>query len=267
MYFPVSASYYAGVYALVAAARDVGAKSMAYPYCAEAAACASGVPVAKAAAEREGLKFYAEQASNVAPDYTANCLRAKNANADYLHGVGLNLANLVRDCSRQNYHPTYGVGGAISRASIDAAQGNLVAGALFEFGTFYNGPEVQRFRKALATTDVQLDAVTQSSVHAWLGLEMAGAVLKRMTATNPTRQDVLNTLYTIKGENLDGQIAPVDYTVQRPGTGMHAGNDCWTEHIVKDGKLYHMDTHGQIATKLTFICGTGFTLNDKGSPM
>ena len=67
--------------------------------------------------------------------------------------------------------------------------------------------------------------------------------------------------------SLGGQIAPVDFSVQRPGTGKHATSDCWTEHIVKDGKLYHMTTKGEIATKLVFICGTGLKLNDKASPM
>jgi len=259
MYFPVSSAYYAGVYGQVAAARDVGAKSFLNAFCTEVAGCAQSVPVTKEAAAREGLKFSSQGASAVAADYTAICLSAKQDGVDFFQSNGLNFANVIRDCSRQNYHPTYAQGGAANQSVIDAAKGENVAGNLYEFGAFYNGPEVARYRKAIATTDLNVNGAqeTQTAIHAWLGFEMAGAVLKRMTAVNPTRQDFLNALYTIKGETLDGQNQPVDYTVQKPGTGLHAGNDCWTEHIVKDGKLYHMDKSGQTVSKLTFICGTG----------
>ena len=35
----------------------------------------------------------------------------------------MNPANFVRDCQRQNYHPTYAIGGVANQASIDNAQG------------------------------------------------------------------------------------------------------------------------------------------------
>ncbi|MBW8825207.1 MAG: ABC transporter substrate-binding protein [Acidobacteria bacterium] len=266
MYFPTGGNY-SQVYGQVAAARDVGAKHFRNLYCTEVAACAVSVGITKYAADREGLKFSSEGASAVQPDYTATCLSAKNAGVDFFQSNGLNFPNVVRDCSRQNYHPTYAKGGAADQSVIDAAKGDNVAGNLPEFGIFYNGPEVQRFRQALATTNLTdpSSPATQESVKTWVGLEMAGAVLKRLNMANPTRQEYLNALYTIKGEDLGGQIAPVDYTVQKPGTSspqLHSGYDCWTEHLVKDGKLYHMDTHGQIVTKLTWVCGTGHTYLD-----
>jgi branched-chain amino acid transport system substrate-binding protein len=269
MFFQVQPGQAEGVYGQVAAARDVGAKYFENFYCSDIAACATSVAETKYAAEREGLKFRAESGGITQPDFTANCLSAKSAGVDFFQANGPGLVNIVRDCARQNYHPTYAQGGAANQTVIDAAKGENVAGNLYEFGIFYNGPEVQRFRKALTHTDqsVENGTATQTSVHVWLGLEMIGAIAKRLTQANPTRQDFINTIYTIKGESLDGQIAPIDYTVQKPGTGKHATSDCWTEHIVKDGKLYHIDTHGQIVNKLTFICGTGFTLNDHGSPM
>ncbi|MBW8825323.1 MAG: ABC transporter substrate-binding protein [Acidobacteria bacterium] len=269
MFFQVQAGTGAGTYGQVAAARDVGAKHFLNAYCAEVAACATSVGKTKYAADREGLKFSSQGASAVAPDYTALCLSAKNDGVDFFQSNGLNFANVIRDCSRQNYHPTYAQGGAANQAVIDAAKGENVAGNLFEFGIFYNGPEVQRFRQALAHTDQKVEdgTATQSSVQVWLAMEMIGAITKRLTTTGvPTRQQFIDTIYTIHHEDLGGQIAPQDYSVQRPGTGKHAASDCWTEHIVKDGKLYHMDTHGQIVTKLTFICGTGAVYTSTGPP-
>jgi branched-chain amino acid transport system substrate-binding protein len=267
MFFPVQAGQFAGVYGQVAAARDVGAKHFRNVYCAEVAACATAVPETRYAAEREGLKFSSQAASAVAPDYTATCLAAKADGADFFQSNGLNFANVVRDCSRQNYHPTYAVGGAANQGVIDGAKGENVAGNLFEWGVFYDGPEVQRFRQALAKTDYKVSdgTASQTSVHVWLAMEMLGAIAEKMTAANPTNQDFLSAAYTIKGETLNGQIAPMDYTVQKPGTGKHAASDCWTEHTVKEGKFVHMNKSGQAVNRLTFICGTGVTYVS-GSP-
>jgi len=270
MFFQTEPGQAEGVYGQVAAARDVGAKHFRNVYCLEVAACATSVPETKYAADREGLKFSSQGASAVAPDYTATCLSAKNDGVDFFQSNGLNFANVVRDCSRQNYHPTYAEGGVANQSVIDAAKGENVAGNLYEFGIFYNGPEVQRFKQALAHTDQKVEdgTATQNSVQVWLGMEMIGAITKRLTTTGvPTRQQFINTIYTIKSEDLDGQIAPIDYTVQKPGTGRHASSDCWTEYIVKDAKLFHMNTHGQVVNRLTFICGTGWKLNDHAPPM
>lgn len=267
MFFPVSAGFTAGVYGQVAAARDAGAKHFRSLSCSEVAACSSSGPARAAAGQREGVKVTEQLASAVAPDYTANCISAKNDGVDFFQANGTNLANLVRDCTRQNYHPIFAQGGAANQAVIDAAKGEQIVGNLFEFGVFYDGPEVARFRQALGKTDLSLSGTTnpatQTSVQSWIAWEMAGAAINKLTQANPTRQDLVNALYSIKGETLGGQVPPLDYSVQRPGTGLHAGADCWTEQIVKDGKYFHMDTKGQVASRLTFICGTGKTYKIK----
>jgi branched-chain amino acid transport system substrate-binding protein len=101
-YFPVSAGYYAGVYGQVAAARDAGAKYFRNMYCTEVAACAQSVPVTNAAAQREGLKGDGVGASAVAVDYTANCIDGRQKGVDFMQLNGMNAANFVRDCARQN---------------------------------------------------------------------------------------------------------------------------------------------------------------------
>jgi len=131
MFFQVQPGQAEGVYGQVAAARDVGAKHFRNVYCLEVAACATSVAETKYAADREGLKFSSEGASALAPDYTATCLNAKTAGADFFQSNGLNFANVVRDCARQNYHPTYAVGGAANQAVIDASKGENVAGNLY----------------------------------------------------------------------------------------------------------------------------------------
>jgi branched-chain amino acid transport system substrate-binding protein len=262
MYFPVSSGWSAGVYGQVAAARAVGATSFRRLFCTDTPSCAQTNGAVQAAGVREGLRVTVEGASAAATDFTSNCLTARSAGADFVQLSGVPMATVVRDCSRQNYHPVYGQAGYANEPVIDAAKGEAVAGNLFEFGVFYNGTETRRFRDALGRAGLELsgpNAAGQTSVETWLAFEMAGAVLKRVSQPNPTRQDFVNAALSLKGETLGGQIAPVDYTVQRPGTGLHAGNDCWTQDLVKDGEYYHMNRSGRIVDHLAdaWICGSG----------
>ncbi len=268
MLFPVEAGPAAGSYGQVAAARDVGATHFRNVYCAELPACLESVKPTRYAAQREGLRFTAQAAPGTAADYTATCVAAKADDADFFQANGLDFAAVVRDCSRVGYHPIYGVGGSASAGVIDQAKGERLAGDLFEVGVFYDGHELAAFRRALARTSFRVadGSATQRSVQTWLALEMIGAIARRLLVAKPTRSDFLNAAYMVKGETLGGQIAPMDYTVQRPGTGGHAASDCWTEHVVKDGRYLHMDKSGAPVSRLTFVCGTGLRYDDHSPP-
>jgi branched-chain amino acid transport system substrate-binding protein len=253
MLFPVSTNYYNSSYGTVPPAHDVGARHFRNMWCVENPGCPSSVPPGRDAARDLGMTYSDQSASALASDYTTNCISAKNANVDFLQLNGMGVAGFVRDCSRQNYHPIYGVGAAANQATIDALQGEQFAGEIQEIPAFYKGAEVKRFRDAIAKTDLVDGQYTQDAMRAWLGFEMVGAVLKRMDAVNPTRADFLAALYTVKGETLDGQNQPVDYTTQKDGK--HAINRCWLEITLKDGKLTLMSTKGEAISKLTWICG------------
>jgi branched-chain amino acid transport system substrate-binding protein len=253
--FQVSASYYAGVAGQVFSAKAVGAKYFQNTYCTEVPACAQSVPVTAEAAKFLGMKHGGVGASARAVDYTAVCLAAKQAGVDFFQSNGMNQVNLIRDCIRQDYHPTYGIGGAASKATVEQLQGEKYAGNLYEFGAFYEGPEVERFRAAVERTDLEDGAWGQTVIHVWLGLEMIGAAMERLDVDNPTRAQFLDALYSIEDEDLDGQIAPVDYTTQK--TGKHFLQDCWTLHTTENGELVHMDEDGEPVDELTFICGSG----------
>jgi ABC-type branched-subunit amino acid transport system substrate-binding protein len=255
LFFQVSSSYYAGVAGQVSAAKHAGANHFRNAYCTEVPACAQSVPVTEKAAKHFGLQHSAVGASARAVDYTAVCLAAKQAGVTFFQGNGMNTPNLVRDCKRQAYNPIYGVGGAANQRTVEALDGEKYAGNLYEFGAFYDGPEVQRFRQAVERTDLEDGQWGQTVIQAWLGLEMIGAAMERLDVDNPTRADFLEALYSIEDEDLDGQIAPVDYTDQKSGD--HFLQDCWTEHTVIGGKLVHMGKDGKEVSKLTFICDSG----------
>lgn len=261
MYFPVSAGFRAGVAGDIAAAVAAGADRVRNLRCTETAWCTNDDAELAEAGRRAGVDVTSDAAPATGASFTGACNAARRDRIDFLRVAGVPLAAVVRDCARQGYHPTYAVAGG-STVTLGAVRGEVVLGRLSEVGAFYRGPETARFRRVLARTDVG-SAAGQTAVQTWLGLEMAAAVIRKLSQPNPSRADFLNALYTVHGETLDGQVAPVDYTVQRPGTGLHAGNDCWTLHTMRDGRQTHVNAKGQPVDRLTFVCEPARTYKAK----
>lgn len=269
MFFPVNSNYNTGVFGIVSSAAHAGATHFRKLYCTEVAACAGSAPPMKKAAEILKINYSQQAASLFKTDYTAECLSAKSAGVDFFQIDGVQLAPVVRDCGRQNYHPIYGNGGGSGQSLLDNSQGERYTNKTDELGVDANWPELSGFRSLLATTDIDKASLTQTSLQTYEGLQMVGAVLKRMSVANPTRADFLNAVYTVKGENLDGLLKPggVDYTVQKQ-PGSHVSNDCWVEFIIQDGKFVATNSKGQPAKSAldSWSCGSNF-YDSKGMPI
>ena len=187
-------------------------------------------------------------------NYTAECLAAKDDGVDFLQTNGMNNVNLIRDCNRQDYHPTYGIGGAASKSTVEPLDGENYAGNLYEFGAFYEGPEVERFRTAVERTDLEDGVWGQTVIHVWLGLEMIGAAMERSTSTTRPGPTSSTPCYSIEDEDLDGQIAPVDYTTQKHGrTSSRTAGRCTPWRTVGSSTWTRTASP---STRLTFICGS-----------
>src|SRR5258708_35265186 len=97
--------------------------------------------------------------------------------------------------------------------------------------------------------------------------DVLGDDYSRLAVTMPSLRVTLNADNTVKGETLGGPIAPMDFTIQRTGTGGHAASDCWTEDLLADGHLVHMGPSGQVVNRLVWICGTGARHPDSEPPL
>ena len=100
-------------------------------YCAESPACAQSVPLIKAIAPTQGVTLaYSASVAAASPDYTAPCLAAKAAGAQYM-GIGDNSSVIIRvatSCMQQGYTPTQvGTDGSVTAtwATSPAMQGAL----------------------------------------------------------------------------------------------------------------------------------------------
>jgi branched-chain amino acid transport system substrate-binding protein len=200
-------------------AKQAGAKSFAFIYCTEIAACQQGKIDNQTYAAKAGLAYSSYGVSGSAPDYTATCLKMKQAHVDAvaLDAFPATSARLVADCARQNYKPQYvTVGVAITAAmpSTAAFEGILVS--LIDFPWFQNNtPATQTFQDAIskympnlpndtANYDANLSAT-------WAGgMTFAKAAAK---ATDPTKSaDLISGLATISNDNIGGLTPPLTFT-------------------------------------------------------
>jgi branched-chain amino acid transport system substrate-binding protein len=97
-------------YSVAAVAKQAGAKSLADFYCAESAQCQSSVPLIKAAGQSVGVPVvYSASISATAPNYTAQCVAAKQAGVQAIFiGDSITVIDRVAsDCDKQGYDPTF----------------------------------------------------------------------------------------------------------------------------------------------------------------
>ena len=94
--------------AIVGAAKKIGGTKLGLIYCAEAIQCQEGIQPLKDTAKALGMDLpYAGSVSATAPNYTAQCLAAKQAGVDTLFIADAQSVDVkvVGDCAAQGYHP------------------------------------------------------------------------------------------------------------------------------------------------------------------
>ncbi len=91
-------------YAVVATAKQAGAKNLGQLYCAESVQCQESVPLIKADGQSLGVPdVYNASIAATAPNYTAQCLAAKQAGvtAIFIGDSTSVIARVAEDCNKQ----------------------------------------------------------------------------------------------------------------------------------------------------------------------
>jgi branched-chain amino acid transport system substrate-binding protein len=155
-----------------------------------------------------------------APNYTANCLAAKNSGADV---VALNLdpntlARLTSDCARQQIKLTYLIpSGAFGGVSLDDSNLDGTYIPTNNFLWFAGTPAAEEFRAAMAKyqPDAKLDP---NSTQGWSGGKLFEAAAQHLP-DNATAADVLKGLYAIPANDTLGGVSPGNtFTKGKPVT-------------------------------------------------
>jgi branched-chain amino acid transport system substrate-binding protein len=227
-FFADGATVEAILYGQEAAAKQQGATNFGIVYCTDVSACAQAVPLWKADASSVGIKLgYLAGASDSAPNYTAQCLAAKEAGVNAMFPAGIPSNSLADDCAQQNFHPIWiGSEGTINARS--AADPNL-NGAVSDQESFPwfldDTPATKVFHKYMGSyiPKAESPAVVSAS---WTGGQMfAKAVelgLASDTKAKVTANTVLTGLYAFHDETLGGLAPPLTFTAGKP-----TAVNCW----------------------------------------
>ena len=171
------------------------------------------------ATKKYGVKYaFHTVVSPSAPNYTANCLAAKNSGADV---VALNLdpntlARLTSDCARQQIKLTYLIPSG-AYAGVTANDPNLDGTYIptNNFLWFANTPAAIEFRAAMAKYESKAK-LDPNSTQGWSGGKLFEAAAQNLP-DNATAADVLAGLYALpKNDTLNGVSPGNTFTKGQP---------------------------------------------------
>jgi branched-chain amino acid transport system substrate-binding protein len=238
-FFPPGATFNFGIGAAAIAAHKAGIKKQANFYCVEVAICQSATVQAKTLLPKVGMtQVYAAGISFSAPNYSAQCLAAKQAGATALSvgdasGV---VTKVAQDCATQGYTPIeLGNDGTVAIAwlGIPAMNGNIDVQP--EIPWFIHNAATKPMYGALqkyAPSVISGPNFGEVVVQSWAAgneLQLAAAHL----GATPTAAQVISGLYALpKGTTLNGIAPPISFT-----KGKAASNPCFFEMGIKDAKF------------------------------
>lgn len=225
-----------------AAARDlVGkGKKAGFISCQEVQQCADYATGFSAYAERAGFTpVFAGRASLTAPDFTANCLQARNAGAEVLFlRIDINsVKRIARDCSRQGFKPVYVTAPVLtdpSYPSNPAFDRIITPSQQFPFINT-RLPEEKRFREVMTRT-IALDQIFASHAQGWNVANIFAEAVKRAIPPDatPSTELILKGLWSFKNETLGGTSQPLTYVKGKPPA--HLNNVCAFPMQIVGGK-------------------------------
>ncbi|HEY6471615.1 MAG TPA: ABC transporter substrate-binding protein [Acidimicrobiales bacterium] len=200
----------------IKAAAAKGYTKMGVVYCVEDPTCSNGIQslIQPGGGSQAGVTtVYSSSISITQPDFTAQCLDAKQAGATFIYfaGDGDSLMRMANDCAAQGYKPLY-VGDSLAITANLASNANLnglLAGQTnFPWVDSFT-PAQTAYQQAVKQYDPQL-AGSATTAGEWSAGMLAVAADKDLTAT-PTSAEFFQGLWGIKNNNLGGLAPPLTF--------------------------------------------------------
>lgn len=200
-----------------------GDTKMGVVYCVEDPTCSTGIQslIQPGGGQAAGVTtVYSSSISITQPDFTANCLNAKQAGANFIYfaGDGDSLERMADDCAQQGYKPLF-VGDSIAITANLASDPNLnglLAGQTdFPWVDSYT-PAQAAYQQAVKQYDPQL-ASSATTAAEWTAGMLAVAASSDLTAT-PTSAEFFQGLWGIKNNDLGGLAPPLTFNANAPAT-------------------------------------------------
>jgi branched-chain amino acid transport system substrate-binding protein len=230
--------------ATIVVAKQSGVTKLGTMYCTESPGCQQAQPFIKTAGAAQNLPVVLQSAiSATAPNYTAQCVAAKQAGANgILIGDSFPvIARVASDCALQGYTPVWITSGSAipPQALTDVGlKNNLVAP--YPDVPYYNtsNPAVAEMNAAINKYSpgvIQQAATwTEQGAMAWSGGLLLAAAVKNAgvtASTTVTPALVVTGLNKVSNETLGGFAPPLTFTAGKPHTV-----SCWYTGKIQNGK-------------------------------
>ena len=125
-FYPMGETGDSATVAYVSTIKAAGGSAFGDMVCAEAVVCSQYEQGLKAAGKQIGVPLtYVTSISATSPNYTAQCLAAKQKNIKYMivEDPSAIIARVATDCDRQGYDPTYVIGGGSFGPAFETTPG------------------------------------------------------------------------------------------------------------------------------------------------
>ena len=188
--------------------------------------------------ETKALGFelvYHARPSLTQPDYTGECISARQAGAEIIVQVLDNnsMLRVARSCARQGYHPTYGYFDNVTLPSVAKdpnTEGAIVAVKAPPWVST-DVPGLAEIHQAFAEAAPGVE-VNGAHVNGWVSVKTFEVAAKNLP-DRPTNEDVLNGLWSLNGDNLGGLTYPLTF----PKMGNSPKKACWSAVVIQQKKF------------------------------
>lgn len=251
MFFPQASSGLALVYNSVAGVAPhvvpQGKTKVAFLNCQEAQYCTDADRIWPQIAGQFGFTVVSRARASLAqPDFSAECLGAKNAGAQVLIMAmdSNSVGRVAASCARADYHPVFSWASTVTldRHKDDANLEGSVIPVPLEPWFLSNKPVVKEFQDALARYAAGV-LPSGSSENGWVAGKLFEKAATGITG-KPTSDAVLAGLWNIKGDNLAGFTYPITFTKDQKATQVN----CWYTVVIGRG-IFTSPDDGQIHCK------------------
>jgi branched-chain amino acid transport system substrate-binding protein len=224
MFFPQNSSGKQLVLTPVASATvsmlPKGTRKLGMIYCSDGVQiCEDARQIVPGEAKRYGFDFvYSGSGSLAQPDFTANCLAARDAGAQMLLMImDRNSAQRVaRGCSNVGYKPVLLLSHTVSNDALATdpnLQGSVGVSLVAPWIDSAN-PAVSEFRKAMAAFAPGVDASGMPIV-GWAAAKVFERAMRDASGA-VTSATVLSGLWTMKADTLGGLTPPLTFVQDQP---------------------------------------------------
>jgi branched-chain amino acid transport system substrate-binding protein len=205
---------------LSALAQLTEARSIATIVCRESSVCTEqAAGVSRNAADFGFDVVYEGQASLAQPDFTAECISARNAGAEIIMPTfeAASMRRIAQSCDRQGYRPLYDLVPAIEEDFTEVASFENAVMAHYTFPGTADHPAAQEFRDALQTYQPD-QAPIPVAASGWAAGVLFGQVAAAAFPPDatPATEPLLDALWSTQNNNVNGLLGPLTYVRDQP---------------------------------------------------